>query len=97
MKNRTTICSKHDEVIGLADEIEELLLSLGETDLVTQLPILSRVQNIRSLTEDAKEDGQSMEAGLDRKRDQIKKLEDRVEELKEQIMELEEDWVYGDE
>jgi len=60
--NRQTICSKHDAIDSLADDI-------------------------RSLVEQAKEDGIRMEAGLETKRRRIAELEKEVEDLEQKLTE----------
>jgi hypothetical protein len=60
-KNRL-ICSVHDDVIEIAEDIMELL----EDDKIKKRSILSKLKKIISYTEDAKEKGQRMEKRLDR-------------------------------
>ena len=91
MKHGRTICSKHDDIMSLASEIQSLCQDdINPSDLST---LFSNVQNkakqIDRLAADAKEDGQSMESGLDSKRERIQELEEEKEELESHIKELE--------
>jgi len=99
MKNNRTICSKHDEIKTLSDGIsstlEAVIRSLkgqiddGIIDRLGELKLCA--DDIYTLAEDAKEDGQDMESGLSDKKTQIEKLEDRVDELEEFVAELEDE------
>lgn len=89
MTNGRTICSKHDEIKTLAGEISTTLEAiiyelegLIDDGIIDRLGDLkTNADSIYDLAVDAKKDGQSMENGLDDKKETIGKLEDRVDEL----------------
>ena len=73
-----TICAKHDKIIELSnvkgnEDIEELF---------------NRLNDIYRYALDAKEDGQNMEKGLDRKRKLISELEDKINDFENQLEDL---------
>jgi chromosome segregation ATPase len=92
MTNGRTICSKHDEIMSLASEIQFLCQDdINPSDLSSLFSDLQdKAERVDQLASNAKEDGQSMEAGLDEKRERISELEQEKEELEERIRELEE-------
>lgn len=69
MTNGRTICSKHDEIMKLAEGIQSLCQGdVNPSDLSTLFSdIQDKAEQIDQLAADAKEDGQSMESGLDEK------------------------------
>lgn len=98
MTNGRTICSKHDEIMELANQISGAITEDGdETEedkelkrLIDSSPILQEfLSNLKELADsifvlasDAKEDGQSMESGLDNKREKIQELEKEIEDYR---------------
>ena len=73
-----TICAKHDKIIELSnvkgnEDIEELF---------------NRLNDIYRYALDAKEDGQKMENGLNRKRKLISELEDKINDFENQLEDL---------
>lgn len=73
MKQKDTICYKHDKILELAKEISSGKLILEEC--------ISNADDIYGYYQSAKEDGQKMENGLNEKKDRLEKLEERIQEL----------------
>jgi hypothetical protein len=92
MTRGVTICCKHDDIMELADTIINLCSEyVRPTDLSDLFgKIADKAEDIAALASDCKEDGQSMESGLDYKRERIQELEDTIEELEAEVVHLRE-------
>jgi chromosome segregation ATPase len=91
MTNGTTICSKHDNIMRLAEKIKdatEEVVSPSELS-ARMIKIFDAADEIYDFAFTAKEDGQSMENGLGSKNNQIGELYDTNADLKEEIEDLE--------
>lgn len=90
MSQGRTICSKHDEIMKLAEEIQTLCSSdLNPSDISSTFQeILDKAEEIDSLAFYAKDDGQSMENGLNNKKEKLKELEQEKEELDSELRNL---------
>jgi predicted RNase H-like nuclease (RuvC/YqgF family) len=90
MTNGRTICSKHDEIMTLADEIESLCeADINPSDLSNLFSdLVDKAKTIYSLADAAKDDGQSMEEGLDNKKTRIQELEKEVSDMDSELRKL---------
>jgi predicted nucleic acid-binding Zn-ribbon protein len=79
-KNMRWICNKHDKILDLSN-------CKGDETLEE---LIDRMNDIYSLTVDAKSDGEKMENGLNEKKKKIEELERELEDCKNKISELEE-------
>ena len=74
-----TICSKHDEIISLSNQIIK-------SDEIEEIHNYAR--DLREHAENCLKDGQNMEYGLDKKRNRIEELEKENEEFEKEIRDL---------
>ena len=93
MTRGVTICRKHDDIMELAADIVKLTSKdVNPMDLSELFStIADKAEDISALASDCKEDGQSMESGLENKRERIQKLEAEVAHLRELVTKYETD------